>query len=86
MGLAGRYRIEISNEGTVGVVEAAPPKGATADDALACAKIARSIRAGHARPFPRSTEARCLRSTDRDLGVRLSDVYGTLTLIGTGTV
>ena len=37
------------------IVEAEPPKGAAADDlldALACAVIARRIRAGVAKPFP----------------------------------
>jgi predicted RNase H-like nuclease len=39
----------------VSVVEGVPPKGAAVDDlldALACATAARSIHAGHARPFP----------------------------------
>jgi predicted RNase H-like nuclease len=38
-----------------GLIEAAPPEGAAADDlldALACAAIARRIHAGTARPFP----------------------------------
>jgi predicted RNase H-like nuclease len=54
-GLSLRRSLLIAAGLPMSAVEAAPPKGAGADDlldALACAKIARSIHAGHARPFP----------------------------------
>jgi len=54
-GLTLRRRLLIAAGMPEETVNAAPPKGAAADDlldALACAAIARRIRAGAARPFP----------------------------------
>ena len=54
-GLALRRRLLIAAGLPASVVEAKPPKGAAPDDlvdALACAAIARRLRAGAARPFP----------------------------------
>jgi predicted RNase H-like nuclease len=54
-GLALRRRLLIADGLPADTVNAAPPRGAAADDlldALACAAIARRIQAGLARPFP----------------------------------
>ncbi len=54
-GLAMRRRLLIAAGLAAATVNAAPPKGAGADDlldALACAAIARRIHAGAAEPFP----------------------------------
>jgi predicted RNase H-like nuclease len=54
-GLLLRRRLLVQAGLPAAVVNGAPPKGAAADDlldALACAAIARRIRAGLARPFP----------------------------------
>jgi predicted RNase H-like nuclease len=54
-GLALRRRLLLDAGLAAAVVNGTPPKGAGADDlidALACAAIARRIRAGLARPFP----------------------------------
>jgi predicted RNase H-like nuclease len=58
-GLALRRRLLIEAGFPRACVEAAPPKGARADDlldALACAAIAQRIHAGVAEPFPASPE------------------------------
>jgi predicted RNase H-like nuclease len=58
-GLALRRRLLIEAGFPRACVEAAPPKGAGADDlldALACAAIARRIHAGVAEPFPASPQ------------------------------
>jgi predicted RNase H-like nuclease len=58
-GLALRRGLLIDAGFPLACVEAAPPKGARADDlldALACAAIARRIRAGVAEPFPPSPQ------------------------------
>ena len=54
-GLALRRRLLVEVGFHTDVVNAAPPRGAGADDlldALACAAIARRLHAGLARPFP----------------------------------
>ena len=54
-GLALRRRLLIAAGFSPAVVDGVPPRGAGPDDlldALACAAIARRIRAGAARPFP----------------------------------
>ena len=58
-GLALRRRLLIEAGFPRACAEAAPPRGARADDlldALACAAIARRIHAGKAEPFPASPE------------------------------
>jgi predicted RNase H-like nuclease len=58
-GLALRRRLLIAAGFAVAAVKAPPPKGAKPDDlldALACAAIARRIRAGLARSFPETPE------------------------------